>query len=402
MILKVYAFLLICFLSFDCQELRDTSEIRDSETISPAIEVGASQFAAYLPLLEDKKVSLVVNQTSVIDDKHLVDTLVSLGVHIQNIMAPEHGFRGDADAGKHIEDSRDPKTNIEIRSIYGSTRKPTPDMLAETDVVVFDIQDVGARFYTYISTLHLVMEACAEANIPVIILDRPNPNAHYIDGPIREESFQSFVGMHPIPIVYGMTIGEVGKMINGEGWMKNGIECSLTIVPCKNYDHNTFYELPVPPSPNLPNMRSILLYPSLCFFEGTPFSIGRGTTTQFQVIGHPAIKEGTYTFTPKSMYGAAHPVLENEICHGEDLTNLSPHQIFAKRHIELSYLLKYYHLFPDKSSFFNENLWIDKLAGTSKFREDIIAGKSEAEIRASWQPGLDEFKIIRAKYLIYN
>lgn len=400
---KVFSFLFICFLSYNCQKA-GASKTNETEVKSEVseVEVGASQFDVYLPLIRDKRISLVVNQTSVIGEVHLVDTLHNLGMDIINIMSPEHGFRGDADAGAKIEDSRDAATNIPIRSLYGATHKPTPEMLEETEMVIFDIQDVGARFYTYISTLHYVMEACAELEIPVLILDRPNPNGHYVDGPIREAQYKSFVGMHEIPVVHGMTIGEYGQMINGESWLPDNLTCDLTVVPCKNYDHNTFYELPVPPSPNLPNIRSILLYPSLCFFEGTPLSIGRGTTTQFQVIGHPGIEDYTYTFTPTSMFGAAHPVLEDQECYGEDLTTIQAQDLHEQAALDLSYVLKYYALFPDKSTFFNENLWFDKLAGTANLRQDIVAGKSEEEIRASWQPGLDKFKETRAKYLLYR
>ncbi len=401
--MKVFAFLFICFLSYNCQD-EGTMESKEVvlESLAPVVEVGACQFDAYLPLISNKRISMVVNQTSMISAVHLVDSLHQMGLDIVNIMSPEHGFRGNADAGAHIEDSKDPATGISIRSLYGTTRKPTQEMLEETDVVLFDIQDVGARFYTYISTLHYVMEACAEEEIPLIILDRPNPNGHYVDGPIRESAYKSFVGMHEIPVVHGMTIGEYGQMINGESWLSNGSKCDLTVISCKNYDHETFYELPVPPSPNLPNIRSILLYPSLCFFEGTPLSIGRGTTTQFQVIGHPDIKEYTYSFTPTSMFGAAHPVLEDQTCYGEDLTKLPAKDLFEQAALDLSYLLKYYALFPDKSQFFNENLWFDKLAGTAKLRQDIIDGKSEEEIRASWEPGLEKFRETRAKYLIYE
>jgi len=365
------------------------------------IQPGAWQLSSYLPALKGKKVGMVVNHTSLIGNTHTVDSLLSLGVNIAKIFSPEHGFRGDADAGAHIDDQKDPATGISIVSLYGSKRKPGDTDLQGIDVLIFDIQDVGARFYTYISTLHLVMEACAENDKPLIVLDRPNPNAHYIDGPLMEDEFKSFVGMHNVPVVYGMTIGEYAQMINGEGWLENQVKCNLKVIACQDYRHDQIYHLPVPPSPNLPNLRSVLLYPSLCFFEGTPLSIGRGTNKQFQVIGHPTIQSGEYAFTPVSTFGAAKPKQQNQACHGVDLTTLSSAEIHAENQLNLSYIMDFYQDFPDKSSFFNKNGWFDRLAGTTKLREQIIAGKSEQEIRSSWSKDITNFKKIRSKYLLY-
>ena len=381
----------------DSQMTANMENVNLLEEIVP----GAHQLDKYVPLLQGKRVSMVVNHTSLLGTAHLVDSLMTKDVEIINIFAPEHGFRGTADAGAHIDDEKDAKTGLPIISLYGKKRGPSAEDLATTDVVVFDIQDVGARFYTYISTLHYVMQACVEQDKPLIVLDRPNPNGHYVDGPMREAEYRSFVGMHPVPVVYGMTIGEYAQMINGEGWLETANLCQLTVIPIQGYSHQSRYTLPVAPSPNLPNARSILLYPSLCFFEGTPLSIGRGTSTQFQVIGHPLIPSTDFTFTPRSMFGAQNPKLRDEVCHGEDLQRLTPDSIFTENRLNLGYILKYYHLFPEKDKFFNANLWFDKLAGTAKLRNDIIAGKSEQEIRSAWEGDLKRFREIRAKYLIY-
>jgi uncharacterized protein YbbC (DUF1343 family) len=386
-----------------CQSTGQQSEAtRDLEkNTGEAVLPGAYVMENYLSLLENKSIGLVVNHTSTVYDRHLLDTLIGSGIRVRRIFSPEHGFRGTADAGAHIKDQVDPTSGIPVISLYGEKRKPGREDLSGIDLIVFDIQDVGARFYTYISTMHHVMSACAEHNIPFMVLDRPNPNGHYVDGPIREKAFTSFVGMHAVPVVYGMTIGEYAQMINGEGWLENGAKCDLKIIPCQNYAHQTMYALPIPPSPNLPNLRSVLLYPSLCFFEGTPLSIGRGTNTQFQVIGHPDV-QGTDTFTPGPAYGAQNPKLNGLLCNGETFTSIPPEQIFQEARINLSHLIKYYRLFPDKEQFFNKNRWVDKLAGTTTLRQDIIGGKSEEEIRAGWQPGLEAFKKIREKYLLYK
>ncbi|MBK7806320.1 MAG: DUF1343 domain-containing protein [Saprospiraceae bacterium] len=369
---------------------------------STSIITGAERVAFYHPLLKDKKVALVVNQTSIVKDKHLVDTLLKLGVNIQVIFAPEHGIRGKADAGEIISDTKDSKTGLPVISLYGKKKKPLAEDLRNVDVILFDIQDVGVRFYTYISTLHYVMEACAENNLPLILLDRPNPNAYFVDGPMLDPAYKSFIGMHPVPVVYGMTIGEYAQMINGEGWLTNKATCKLTVVGCKNYDHDTYYELPIKPSPNLPNIRSVLLYPSTCFFEGTTLSLGRGTEKQFQVIGHPKIKS-EYSFTPMPNEGAKDPPLNGQKCYGTDLSNVTTGSIIQSKKIDLSYLLEYYKKMTDlNEKFFLDNNFIDKLAGSDQLRKQILAGKNEQEIKETWKPGLEAFHKIRAKYLIYK
>ena len=367
----------------------------------PAIELGAAQMDKYIRLLNGKRVALVVNQTSRIGDSHLVDTLISKGVNVQTIFAPEHGFRGKADAGEKVADGKDVATGIPLISLYGKHKKPTVDDLKGIDWVLFDVQDVGARFYTYISTMHNVMEACAEHQVKLMVLDRPNPNGHYVDGPVLDPAFKSFVGMHPVPIVHGMTVGEYARMINGENWLKEGIQCSLTVVPIKQYTHKTAYELPVKPSPNLPNIRSIYLYPSLCLFEGTAMSVGRGTNTQFQIYGHPDYTEGDYQFTPVRMEGAKYPKHQDKICFGKDLRNIPIADLRGNHGFNLRYIIEAYQNFKDKDQFFLKNLFFDKLAGTDQLRQQIIAGQSEAEIKASWTADLEAFKAKRAKYLMY-
>lgn len=366
-----------------------------------ALEVGAQLTEEYLPILRGKRVALVVNQTSRLRSGHLVDDLVGRGIEVTAIFAPEHGFRGEADAGEQVKDGKDLKTGISVISLYGQKKKPAPSDLAGLDWVVFDIQDVGARFYTYISSMHYVMEACAENDVNFMVLDRPNPNGHYVDGPVLDMAYQSFVGMHPIPVVHGMTVGEYAQMINGEGWLNGGITCALQVIPCAAYEHSMAYTLPVRPSPNLPNMRSIYLYPSICFFEGTEISLGRGTTSQFQVLGHPDLPVGDYYFTPESMPGAKYPPQQGKKCRGYDLTYLEEGDVFAEGRLNISYLLDLYHHFPDKDNFFLKNKFIDKLAGGTTLREQIRAGFSEEEIRESWQEDLINFKQMRAKYLLY-
>ncbi len=362
------------------------------------IVLGAERTALYLPLLENKKVGIVGNQTSMIGDTHLVDSLLSSGIDVVKVFSPEHGFRGKADAGAKIEDGVDVKTGLPIISLYGKNKKPSNEQLEGIDVLVFDIQDVGARFYTYISTLHYVMEAAAENNIKVIVLDRPNPNGHYVDGPIRENGFESFVGMHPIPIVHGMTIGEYAKMINGENWIsrneKGQLRSFMKVIEMENYSRNMHYDLPIKPSPNLPNARSINLYPSLCLFEGTTISIGRGTDYPFQHFGAPYLKS-SYSFTPKSGAGSKYPKHGNKECFGTDL-RFQEDYLTA---INLNWIVDAYNQSPEKESFFNN--FFDKLAGTDKLRKQIIAGKSAKEIKATWQDGLEEFKEIRKNYLLY-
>ena len=347
----------------------------------------------YLQYLQNKKVGIVGNQTSMIANTHLADSLLSLGINIVKVFSPEHGFRGEADAGAKVEDEIDITTGLPIISLYGKNKKPKTEQLQGIDILIFDIQDVGARFYTYISTLHYVMEAAAESDIPLIVLDRPNPNGHYVDGPIREEKFKSFVGMHPIPIVHGMTIGEYSKMINGEKWITKN--CDLTVIKMKNYTHNMSYDLPIKPSPNLPNARAINLYPSLCLFEGTNISVGRGTEYPFQHFGAPYLKN-TYSFTPKSGDGSKQPKHQDMICFGTDLR-------FQENYltkINLKWLISTYNECDKKENFFNA--FFDKLAGTDKLRKQIIAGKTAKEIKTSWQEDVAEFEEIREKYLLYK
>ncbi|AZJ31899.1 Uncharacterized conserved protein YbbC, DUF1343 family [Tenacibaculum mesophilum] len=412
-----YVFLLFLVFSFQfssCaqQQKKSTTKEVPIQEQPKTIKTGADRTTAYLPLLKNKNIAIVANQTSVLQvlqraevapnimgsemvQHHLVDYLHSYDrINVQKVFAPEHGFRGKADAGEAIADGKDVKTGIPIISLYGKNKKPSPEQLNGIDVVIFDIQDVGARFYTYISTLHYVMEACAEANIPVILLDRPNPNGHYIDGPILEPEHKSFVGMHPVPVVYGMTIGEYGKMINGEKWLANGIQCNLTVIPLENYTHQSTYSLPIKPSPNLPNDVSINLYPSLCFFEGTNVSAGRGTDKQFQIYGSPHLEKTDFSFTPQPNEGAKHPKHKEKMCFGEDLST-------SERlvNLNLSWLVKAYKQSPKKDFF---NAFFTKLAGTKKLQGQIEQGLSEEEIKASWQEGLNDFKKVREQYLLYE
>ena len=354
--------------------------------------LAAERTNLYLHHLENKKVGVVGNQTSMIANTHLVDSLLSLGIDIVKVFSPEHGFRGKADAGAIIEDGIDSKTGIPIISLYGKNKKPKDEQLQGIDILVFDIQDVGVRFYTYISTLHYIMESATESNIKVIVLDRPNPNGHYVDGPILDTAFQSFVGMHPIPIAHAMTIGEYAKMINGENWITT--KCELIVIEMENYTHNTNYDLPIKPSPNLPNARSVNLYPSLCLFEGTNISIGRGTDYPFQHFGAPYMKSN-YSFMPKSGEGSKYPKHEDIMCFGTDL-RFQEDYLTA---INLNWIIETYKECSEKEEFFNN--FFNTLAGTDKLKKQIIAGMTVREIKASWQEGLEEFKKIRSKYLIY-
>jgi uncharacterized protein YbbC (DUF1343 family) len=389
-----HVFLVLLFATFLACRSQSTSPFA-----AERLQTGAEQTELYLETLRGKRVGIIANQTSLIGNTHLVDTLLSMGVEVTKVFAPEHGFRGEAGAGEHIADGKDPKTGLEVLSLYGKLKKPTPAMLEKTDILLFDIQDVGTRFYTYISTLHYILEAAGENDIEVIILDRPNPNGHYIDGPVLNMKFRSFVGMHPIPIVHGLTIGELTQMILGENWIKK--EPSVQIIPCKGYTHKDYYSLPVRPSPNLPNDRAIALYPSLCWFEGTEVSVGRGTPNPFQIIGFPGCSAGTFTFTPIDIPGIAmDPPFENKRCSGLDLRDASTSQ---KRFIELEldWLIAMYQASPDKDSFFLASGFFDKLCGNSGVREMVIAGKSASEIRASWQSDLLTYKSMRIKYLLY-
>ena len=361
----------------------------------------AEQPDLYLPLLKNKRIALVVNHSSLVKKGHLVDYLLQHGVKVQKIFAPEHGFRGKADAGAHIKNSRDTQTGLPIISLYGKHKKPTKRDLEGIDLILFDIQDVGVRFYTYLSTLHYIMEAGKEAQLPVIVLDRPNPNGHYIDGPVLQKKYRSFVGLHPVPVVYGMTIGEYAKMINGEGWLKGGGEVHLTVVPLANYTHRSFYSLPIKPSPNLPNDRAIALYPSLAFFEGTVISAGRGTKKPFQLYGAPKYEVKKFSFVPKSRPGAKYPKFKGKRCYGVDISKTDFMKSRDKQRLNLSYLQDAYANYPDKKGFFLKNRFMDSLAGSNQLRLQIASGTSEETIRKSWEKDLDKFKQIREKYLLY-
>lgn len=414
---NTYLFLLISMVSCGSSTGKNEISMVDLNTEGPPFGVsiensnpillGANRIETYLPLLKDKKVGIVGNQSSVIfksrsnqtevvNYTHLVDSLLALKVQITRVFAPEHGFRGTADAGEVVKDGKDSKTGLPIISLYGDNKKPKSEQIRDLDLIIFDLQDVGARFYTYISTLHYVMEACAENNIPLLILDRPNPNGHYVDGPVLDPEYHSFVGMHPVPVVHGLTMGEYAKMINGEKWLKNGVQVDLQVIQMKNYDHQKPYSLPVKPSPNLPNDQAINLYPSLCFFEGTNVNAGRGTDNQFQVFGSPFLDTTfyEYSYTPQSKDGAKNPKHLGEVCYGKDLTNF-PHL----EKIELQWLLEAYKNTSDKSKFFNA--FFTKLAGGPELQKQIESGFSAGEIRESWKPGLEAFKLKREKYLLY-
>jgi uncharacterized protein YbbC (DUF1343 family) len=396
------------------QNIADTSISPVSKVANASAEltrkeiiVGANKTTELLPKLTNKRVGIVANQTSIIfksdnTHTHLVDSLVALNVNVKTVFSPEHGFRGKADAGEIVKDGKDIKTGLPIISLYGKNKKPFPAQLENLDVIIFDVQDVGVRFYTYTSTLHYLMEACAEANIPVIVLDRPNPNGHYIDGPILEKKFKSFIGMHPVPIVHGLTIGEYAQMINGEKWLKNNVICDLTVIRVDNYTHKTPYSLPIKPSPNLPNDQSINLYSSLCLFEGTPISVGRGTERQFQIIGTPEyfLKRHVYSFTPKPNPGAKNPKHNGKECNGYNLTK-EP----RLSEINLDWLLEFYKThkqYAPKTPFFNKDKFFSKLAGNNKLQQKIESGMTAAEIKETWQEGLSLYKEARERYLMYE
>lgn len=363
---------------------------------------GAGRTQLYLPKLKDKRVAVVANQTSMVEDTHLVDTLLAHAVDVVKIFSPEHGFRGTKDAGETFADGMDAKTGLPLISLYGTNKKPKPTDLADVEVVVFDIQDVGARFYTYLSTLHYVMEACAEQQIPLIILDRPNPNGFYIDGPVLDTSrYASFIGLHPVPVVYGMTIGEYGRMINGEHWYKGADTCELAVITVKNYTHDSLYHLPVAPSPNLQTMEAIYLYPSLAFFEGTIVSVGRGTNNPFTCFGHPDLSDEGFSFTPRSIPGASkYPKLRGEQCFGKDLTKIDITNFLETKKLHLDWLIESYEALGPEHDFFKRFFY--QLSGTDELRKQIEQGLSEEVIRESWRDDLENFKKIRRKYLLYE
>ncbi|MBV1924551.1 MAG: DUF1343 domain-containing protein [Flavobacteriaceae bacterium] len=401
-------FLLFLFIAFSCGSSSETkaknqdsiNQIKQDSIIEDfTLKVGADRSDKYLPLLKNKKVGIVANQTSMLSEEniHLVDFLVEQDIQLIKVFAPEHGFRGKADAGEIVKDGIDTKTGLPILSLYGKNKKPSPKHLEGIDVMIFDIQDVGARFYTYISTLHYMMEACAEQNIPLIIMDRPNPNGHYIDGPMLEKEHKSFVGMHPIPVVHGMTIGEYAQMINGQGWLENKIKCEISVIEMTNYNHKTEYSLPIKPSPNLPNDVSINLYPSLCFFEGTIVSAGRGTDKQFQIFGAPQLPEKyfPYTFTPEANEGAKYPKFKGELCNGLDLREARKYST-----LNLEWLIEAYVGYGKKPDFFNK--FFTKLAGTKKLQEQIVKGYTFRDIRATWLNDLETYDRMRNQYLLYK
>lgn len=384
------------FAFIDCNPVSSPSNQSDNDQI----KVGAERLEEYLPLLKGKKLGLVVNQTSLIAETHLVDSLLSLGIDVQKVFAPEHGFRGDHSDGATIKDGIDQQSGLPIVSLYGRNKKPSAQMLEGLDLIIFDIQDVGVRFYTFISTMHYVMEAAAENNKQVIVLDRPNPNGFYIDGPILKPEYKSFIGMHPIPIVHGLTVGELAQMINGEHWLDGGLVCKLKVISCLNYDHQKLYELPVAPSPNLPNMNSVYLYPSLGLFEGTKVSVGRGTDLPFQMIGMPDF-QGTIRFTPRSIPGVSdNPKYQNQECGGLVVPDAQNGQLMDHPHLNLDYLLLMHQSWTGLSSEFFRDFFY-KLSGTDMLKKQVELGLSEDEIRQTWRPELEEYKAMRKKYLLY-
>lgn len=400
--MKIYKILIVLFtvvISVNSNGQGITAVDNNNKT-GKDLKVGADRTSEYLPLLKGKSIAIVANQSSNINKTHLVDSLLSLGISVKKVFCPEHGFRGEKDAGEKVKTYKDSKTGLPVISLYGKNLKPSPEDLKNIDVVIFDIQDVGVRFYTYLSTLHYVMEACAENNKSLIVLDRPNPNGYYIDGPVMEDAYKSFLGMHSVPIVYGMTIGEYAQMINGEGWLKAGVKCNLKVITIGNYTHKDLYELPVKPSPNLPNMSSVYLYPSLGLFEGTVVSMGRGTDLPFQVIGHPTLQKANYTFTPQPKPGAMEPKYKGQVCNGYNLSEFGEEYLKELKYIYLFWLIGTYQNTPDKTNFFDDNFKYH--AGNATLQKQIKDGATEEEIRKSWQEGIKRFKIIRKKYLLYT
>ena len=393
--LLLFSFLQFAFLQGKSQEMLF------KVSYDTSIITGAERVDFYLNKLKGKRVAIVANQTSSIKNTHLVDSLLSLGINVKKVFSPEHGFRGNASAGEHVKSSMDVKTGLPLVSLYGTNRKPTAVQLADIDIIIFDIQDVGARFYTYISTMHYIMEACAENKKKVLILDRPNPNGFYVDGPILEEKHKSFVGMHPIPVVHGLTVGELAKMINGEGWLKGKVKCELEVIECINYSHKDYYKLPIAPSPNLPNMSSVYLYPSICFFEGTSVSVGRGTDFPFQIIGSPYVLETSYSFIPSPNIGSKNPKYKGVKCNGYNLSLFGLLYIRNTKKMYLQWLLGMNEKTKGKD-FITRTSFFDKLSGTSTLRSQIKEGKSEEEIHNSWEDGLKEYKLMRSNYLLYE
>jgi uncharacterized protein YbbC (DUF1343 family) len=391
----------LIFMSLHCSSNKTSNSpdpvtaMGEKAAVRTEVLTGAEQLNFLVPRLKNKRIALVVNYTAIVGKRHLADTLKSYGVAIKKIMSPEHGFRGTATAGEHVKDGFDTKTGLPVVSLYGKDRKPTPVQLEDVDIVIFDIQDVGVRFFTYVGTLHYVMEACAENGKKLIVLDRPNPNASYIDGPVLSPEFKSFIGMHPVPVVHGLTVGEYAQMINGEGWLEGKKKCDLEIITLRNWTHADDYSLPLKPSPNLPNDQAVRLYPSICFFEGTALSLGRGTMFPFQVIGHPDLKNMPFRFTPVDTEGmAVDPPLENKICYGLDLRNVS-----VPKKVDLHYLIDMYNNFPDKEKFFVPHF--SRWAGNSVLAKQIREGLSEEQIRTTWQKDLDAYKEMRKEYLLY-
>ena len=393
--LKIKDLLLIVLIYFGFCQLNFAQNLDKN-----CFKTGADRPEIYLPLLENKTIAVVTNQTGLLKDKtFLVDFLLKKNIKIKTIFAPEHGFRGDADAGEHVKNGVDTKTGIQIISLYGDNKKPKPEQLKGIDLVLFDIQDVGVRFYTYISTLTYVMEAAAENNVEVMVLDRPNPQDGFIDGPVLKSQWKSFIGMHEIPVIYGLTIGEYGKMVNGEKWLKKGVQPKYTLIPMQNYHKKQRYEISASPSPNLPNDQAINLYPSLCFFEGTQVSVGRGTDLPFQIYGSPGTKNLPYQFTPKPNFGAKDPFLNGKLCYGENLSNKN----VDLRELDISWLLKAYKNYQNPTQdFFLKNLFFDKLAGSDELRKQMIAGKTAVEIKNSWKSDLEKFQKVRTKYVVYE
>lgn len=405
-VLKYWILIFVHLIFYSCQAQSSQKKPVIAEEVEEELVLdilcGADVLMKNTSALNNKRVAVLVNPSSMVGNTHLVDALIASDVNLVKIFAPEHGFRGIADAGEKVENEVDKNTGLAIVSLYGKHKKPSAEDLKNIDLVVFDLQDVGVRFYTYISSLHYLMEACAEQGVSVMVLDRPNPNANRVDGNILDMNYSSFVGMHPIPILHGMTIGEYALMINGEHWLANGLECNLKVVPCEYYDHNRSYSLPVRPSPNLPNDLAIKLYPSTCFFEGTVISEGRGTDFPFQVFGAPNIdsKMTNFSFIPKSKEGAKYPKFENQKCYGFNLAQ-GQNPFTDVEGINLEYLISMYNLYPNQEKFFLENGFFDLLAGGTKLREDIVSGKSADQIKLAWQSDLESFKKIRKKYLLY-